>query len=47
MCYPYGAYNSDTINIVKNKGCLAALTTKVGMASLYNQFELSRLNTND
>lgn len=49
MCYPYGNYNIDTLNILYNKGCKLALTTKVGIADLneHKRFELPRLDTND
>ena len=49
MCYPYGAYNKDTISILKKLNCIAGLTTKVGIANLTknNLFELSRFDTND
>ena len=49
MNYPYGAYNSDTIDILKKKGCCIGLTSKNGMAELNKDkiFELSRMNTND
>jgi peptidoglycan/xylan/chitin deacetylase (PgdA/CDA1 family) len=49
MCYPFGAYNEDTIDIIKKRGCRLAVTTKVDIADLskYSKFELPRLNTND
>ena len=49
MCYPYGAYNNDTISILNAKKCALALTTKVGTANLLSQtkYELSRFDTND
>lgn len=49
MSYPYGSYNKDTVNIINNKGCKLALTTKVNIAYLdqYKRFELPRLDTND
>jgi peptidoglycan/xylan/chitin deacetylase (PgdA/CDA1 family) len=49
MCYPYGGYNSDTLDILKNKKCCIGLTTKVGAAALDRDklLELSRFNTND
>ena len=49
MCYPYGAYNKSLIEIIKNKGCSLALTTKVGIATLSkeNAYTLERLDTND
>lgn len=49
MCYPYGAYNDDTIDIIKKRGCKLAVTTKVDIADLskYDKLELPRLDTND
>lgn len=49
MCYPYGNYNEDTMNILKCKGCKLSLTTKTDIADLriYNRFELPRLDTNE
>ena len=49
MCYPYGAYNKDTISILKKLNCIAGMTTKVGVARLSEKklFELSRFDTND
>lgn len=49
MCYPYGAYNADTLSILKRKNCCVGLTTKVGMVELRrdNLLELSRFDTND
>ncbi len=49
MCYPYGAYNADTLSILKRKNCCVGLTTKVGIVELRrdNLLELSRFDTND
>ncbi len=49
MCYPYGNYNHDTLNILNSKGCKLALTTKTDIAVLqdYKRFELPRLDTNE
>ncbi len=49
MCYPYGDYNKELLDILKGKGCLAGLTTKVGVADLQQHpcLELPRLDTND
>ena len=49
MCYPYGSYNKDTLNILRKNKCSIGLTTKVGIANLYKHkiLELNRLNTND
>lgn len=49
MCYPYGAYNSDTLQILIERKCTVGLTTKVGVADLtLKEFlELQRFDTND
>ena len=49
MCYPYGSYNSKTINIIKKKNCLAAVTVDVGNnnQNKMNLFKLNRFDTND
>lgn len=49
MCYPYGNYNSDVINQLKDKGFKAGLTTEVGDAVLSRDdaFTLKRFDTND
>jgi peptidoglycan/xylan/chitin deacetylase (PgdA/CDA1 family) len=49
MCYPYGAYNQDTIKILTNKNCKLAVTAKPDIANISenNKFELPRLDTND
>ena len=49
MCYPYGAYNKDTLRILKDRNCVLGLTTKVGVAkiSLNCALELPRFDTND
>jgi len=49
MCYPYGAYNNNTLNILKSKNCSIGLTTKSGFADLdqSNMLELRRFDTND
>ncbi len=49
MCYPYGAYNEDTLIVLKEKGCKLGLTTNVGVADIEHEhrFEYSRLDTND
>ena len=49
FCYPYGGYNQDSINILKDLGFSAAFTTK---PSVYNFnessiFEIPRYDTND
>lgn len=49
MCYPYGSYNQDTLDILKRFGCAMGLTTKVDVAVLAPEsaLELPRLDTND
>ena len=49
MNYPYGAYNSNTLEILKIKNCCIGLTTKRGEAHLVKNkfFELPRFDTND
>ena len=48
FCYPYGAYNNDTIAALKEKKCVIGLTTKFDRASLDKNklLELSRFDTN-
>lgn len=49
MCYPYGAYNSESIDILKKLSCSIAITTIPRVANLEydSQFELPRFDTND
>jgi len=49
MCYPYGSYNDDTLNILRNNRCLLGFTTKVGFADFDNSnlLEMRRFDTND
>ena len=49
MCYPYGDYNNETLEILREKGCFVGLTTKVGVADLQHHphLELPRMDTND
>ena len=49
MCYPYGAYNDDTISILKELGASIGVTTEVRMADLLNDnpLTLPRFDTND
>lgn len=49
MCYPYGAYNQKTIELLKTKKCKLGLTTQVNTASLTkkNAYTLERMDTND
>jgi len=49
MCYPYGAYNSDTLDILGETKCAMGLTTNVDFAHAYlaRSLELPRFDTND
>ncbi len=49
MCYPFGSYNMDTLDILKSRNCSIGLTTKVGLADLDRSklLELNRFDTND
>jgi peptidoglycan/xylan/chitin deacetylase (PgdA/CDA1 family) len=48
FCYPYGSYNTDTISVLSERGCVAAVTTRVDLANLSDSLlELPRLDTND
>ena len=49
MCYPYGAYNSNTLKILKNKSCAIGVTTEAAVANLnkFDKLRLPRFDTND
>jgi peptidoglycan/xylan/chitin deacetylase (PgdA/CDA1 family) len=47
MCYPFGSYNTVTIELLRKAGCALGLTTTVGLADLSTPLELNRLDTND
>ena len=49
MCYPYGSYNKETMQILEKENCAFAFTAKVGFSELINKdfLELSRFDTND
>jgi len=49
MNYPYGSYSDGVVSYIQEHGCLAGLTTNVGIADLHNdnRFLLPRLDTND
>lgn len=52
ICYPYGAYDDATIEVLKENGCKLGLTTRVDLADINNKaadvlFKLPRLDTND
>ena len=51
ICYPYGSYNDDTMELLKENKCKLGFTTKVDVASIDKardaMFKLPRLDTND
>lgn len=49
MCYPFGGYDNNTLEILRKKDCKVALTTEVGEANLIKNkcLELPRFDTND
>ena len=49
MCYPHGAYNKTTIELLKKYNCYCGFTSNKGSAILNkrNLYELKRLDTND
>jgi peptidoglycan/xylan/chitin deacetylase (PgdA/CDA1 family) len=50
VCYPYGSYNLQTLNLLKKYKIKFALTTRVGSVNKKNikkVYELPRFNTND
>ena len=50
VCYPYGSYNLQTLNLLRKYKIKFALTTKVGLVNktnIDNIYELPRLDTND
>jgi peptidoglycan/xylan/chitin deacetylase (PgdA/CDA1 family) len=47
MCYPFGSYNQETVELVSEVGCAVGLTTKIGLTDLSQVLELNRLDTND
>lgn len=49
MCYPYGAYNQDTLKVLKKLGAAIGITTEVRQALLGvdNPLTLPRFDTND
>ncbi len=52
ICYPYGDYNQDTIDLLKEHGCKMGLCTRVDIATLDRDmqdsiFKLPRLDVND
>ena len=50
VCFPYGSYNTDTINLLKKNNIKFALTSKFGgvdKTNLKNNLTLPRYDTND
>jgi peptidoglycan/xylan/chitin deacetylase (PgdA/CDA1 family) len=48
MCYPYGSYNAETLELVSEHGAVLGLTTKPDVVADFSRpFELERLDTND
>ena len=49
MCYPYGAWDDNLQVLLKARGCVAGLTTRVDLARIGDDhpFQLPRLDTND
>ncbi len=48
FCYPYGSHNEDTVSLLADRGCAAAVTTVEGLADCAagRPYELPRLDTN-
>lgn len=49
ICYPYGAYNDDTLSLLSTYGCAAGFTTEVRIADLSTDslYTMPRIDTND
>ena len=49
FCYPYGGYNADTLQLLRERSCAAAVTTRVDLARVdaAGMLELARVDTND
>ena len=49
MCYPYGGYDETTLKILREKNCIAGLTTRIDIANTRTDdpLTLPRLDTND
>lgn len=49
MCYPYGAYDDSLKNLLRERNCVAALTTEQGLArpGEDDPLALPRIDTND
>jgi peptidoglycan/xylan/chitin deacetylase (PgdA/CDA1 family) len=48
-CYPYGSYDDQSIEMLQERGCKLAVTTKVGIATTNKstRFVMPRLDTNE
>ena len=48
-CYPYGSYDNQSIEMLRERGCKLALTTEVNIATINKntRFIMPRLDTND
>lgn len=49
MCYPYGGWNESLLEVLRERGCAAGLTTEVATAKIgeNDPFRLPRYDTND
>ena len=49
MCYPYGAYNQDTPDLLEEAKCAVGITTEVAKAdlNLHHRLKMPRFDTND
>jgi peptidoglycan/xylan/chitin deacetylase (PgdA/CDA1 family) len=49
MCYPYGAYNQDTLDLLEEAKCAVGITTEVAKADLklHHRLKMPRFDTND
>ena len=49
MCHPYGAYNNDTLSILKRLWAFVGISTKARESDISkdNTYTLPRLDTND
>lgn len=49
MCYPYGGWNEELLQVLRDRGCSAGLTTEVATARIgeHDPLRLPRYDTND
>ena len=49
MCYPYGAFNQDTLDYLERVECAVGVTTEVGKVDLkaHSPLKMPRFDTND